>query len=79
MLPRVARQLEKHLSQDLGEQVWREPRLGAPADIDEHRRTVTHLEQQNVELASRLGERRAELEAARAANRELTRALNQRG
>ncbi|WP_336054324.1 hypothetical protein [Streptomyces sp. CA2R101] len=53
--------------------------LGAPADIDEQRRTITQLEQRNVDLASRLEEREVELEAARAANRELTRALNQRG
>ncbi|MER0484607.1 hypothetical protein ABR737_40850 [Streptomyces sp. Edi2] len=72
-------QLEKRLSQDLGEQAWRESGLGAPADIDEHRRRIAQLEQRNVELAPRLEEREAELEAARAANRELTRALNQRG
>ncbi|MDT0459201.1 DUF6262 family protein [Streptomyces sp. DSM 41527] len=72
-------QLEKRLSHVLGEQAWRESGLGAPADIDEHRRTITQLEQQNVELASRLEEQEGELEAARAANRELTRALNQRG
>ncbi len=72
-------QLEKRLSHALGEQAWRELGLGAPADIDEQRRTITQLEQRNVDLASRLEEREVELEAARAANRELTRALNQRG
>jgi hypothetical protein len=34
---------------------------------------------ENTELSARLEETDAELEAARAANRELTRALNQKG
>ncbi|MCX4460034.1 hypothetical protein OOK58_50475 [Streptomyces sp. NBC_01728] len=41
-------------------------------------RTITRLEQQNVDLTASLEEREAELEAAREANRQLTRALNQR-
>ncbi|MGW1053522.1 hypothetical protein [Streptomyces sp. NPDC002521] len=40
--------------------------------------TVTRLEQQAVGLKASLEEREAELEAAREANRQLTRALNQR-
>ena len=40
------RQLEKRLSEALGEQAWRESGLGAPADIDALNQTVTHLEQQ---------------------------------
>jgi chaperonin cofactor prefoldin len=72
-------QLEKRLSEALGEQVWRESGLGAPADTEELQRQVTRLEQQNVDLAGRLEECQADLEAARSANRELTRALNQRG
>ncbi|MFE1268993.1 DUF6262 family protein [Streptomyces sp. NPDC058758] len=69
-------QLENRLSKLMGEQTWRESGLGAPTDIEELQRTITRLEQRNVELASNLEERNAELEAARAANRELTRSLN---
>jgi hypothetical protein len=71
-------QLEKRLSGALGEQVWRESGLGAPADVEALQRTITRLEQQTVELKASLEEREAELEAAREANRQLTRALNQR-
>ncbi|MDG9709613.1 DUF6262 family protein [Streptomyces sp. DH10] len=72
-------QLEKRLSQELGEQAWRESGLGAPTDIEELQRTITRLEQRNVELAETLEESQADLAAAREANRELTRTLNQRG
>ncbi|MFF2148623.1 DUF6262 family protein [Kitasatospora sp. NPDC058190] len=71
-------QLEKRLSQALGERAWRESGLGAPADMDELQRQITRLEQHNVELTAALEEARADLDAARAANRDLTRALNQR-
>ncbi|MEC7050738.1 hypothetical protein RFN57_00110 [Streptomyces violaceochromogenes] len=40
--------------------------------------TVTRLEQHIVELTRRLEEQQGDLEAARSANRDLTRALNQR-
>ncbi|AZP23009.1 hypothetical protein EJC51_47270 [Streptomyces aquilus] len=73
------RHLEEHLSRQLGERAWHESGLSAPADIAELHAAVTHLEQRTVELSRDLEERQAELEAARAANRELTRALNQRG
>jgi hypothetical protein len=63
----------------MGEQAWRESGLGTPADQEELQRQVSRLEQANTELSARLEERDAELEAARAANRELTRALNQTG
>ncbi|MGW0962501.1 DUF6262 family protein [Streptomyces gelaticus] len=72
-------QLEKRLSQVLGAQAWQESGLGAPADIDELQREITRLEQHNVELTSALEETRSDLDAARATNRDLTRALNQRG
>ncbi|MFM9584219.1 DUF6262 family protein [Streptomyces caniscabiei] len=72
-------QLEKRLSQALGTQAWQESGLGAPADIDELQRKITRLEQHNVELTSALAEARSDLDAAREANRDLTRALNQRG
>ncbi|MBB6414650.1 DUF6262 family protein [Streptomyces sp. AK010] len=71
-------QLEKRLSQALGAQAWQESGLGAPADIDELQRKITRLEQHNVELTSALEETRSDLDAAREANRDLTRALNQR-
>ena len=71
-------QLEKRLSQALGAQAWRESGLGAPTDIDELQRKITRLEQHNVELTSALEDARSDLDAAREANRDLTRALNQR-
>lgn len=72
------RQLEKRLSQALGEAVWAESGLGAPADIDQLQQRITMLEQNLTDVQRQLDERADELEAARAANRELTRALNQR-
>lgn len=63
----------------MGEQAWRELGLGAPADQEELQRRVSRLEQANTELSARLEESGTELEAACAANRELTRALNQKG
>ena len=72
-------QVEKRLSQALGAQAWQESGLGTPADIDELQRKITRLEQQNIERTATLEETRSDLDAARAANRELTRALNQRG
>jgi chromosome segregation ATPase len=71
------RQLEARLSELMGDQAWRESGLGAAADIDELQRRVVGLEQANVDLNGTLEERTAELDAARAAIRELTRSLNQ--
>ena len=70
------RQLEKRLSEALGEHAWRESGLGAPADIDALSQQVTHLEQQAIDLRLQLEERGDELAAARAANRELMTRLN---
>jgi hypothetical protein len=70
------RQLENRLSKALGEQAWRESGLGAPADIDALSQTVTHLEQQAIDLRLQLEERDQDLAAARAANRELMAQLN---
>jgi hypothetical protein len=70
------RQLEAKLSQMLGEQVWRESGLGAPEDIDKLKRRITELEQEVVELTRQLEERGEELDAARAANREMITRLN---
>ena len=69
-------QLEKRLSDALGEQAWRESGLGAPADIDALGQKITHLEQQAADLRLQLEERSDELAAARAANRELMAQLN---
>ncbi|MGW3832776.1 DUF6262 family protein [Streptomyces microflavus] len=71
-------QLEKRLSEALGERAWRESGLGAPTDIEELQRKITRLEQWNIELTASLEETKADLVAARDTNRDLTRALNQR-
>ena len=70
------RQLEKRLSEALGEQAWRESGLGVPADIDALSLQVTHLEQQAIDLRLQLEERDQDLAAARPANRELMAQLN---
>ncbi|MGH3279805.1 MAG: DUF6262 family protein [Trebonia sp.] len=69
-------QLEKKLSEALGEQAWRESGLGAHADIDALTQKITHLEQQAADLRLQLEERDDDLAAARAANRELMAQLN---
>jgi len=72
------RQLEKRLSEHLGEQAWRESGLGAPIDIDQLQHRVTQLEQLVAELRGQLDDREQELDAARAANRELIINVNRR-
>jgi regulator of replication initiation timing len=67
------RQLEKRLSESLGETAWKESGLGASADIDQLQRRITLLEQDLADIKGQLDERTEELDAARAANRELTR------
>ncbi|MGW6151739.1 hypothetical protein ACWFRM_01195 [Streptomyces sp. NPDC055144] len=52
--------------------------LGAPSDIDQLHRRISLLEQEVAAKQGELDERTEEPEAARAANRELTRALNHR-
>jgi hypothetical protein len=52
-----ARQLERRLSEALGEQAWRESGLGAPADIDALNHKLTHLEQQAIDLRLQLDDR----------------------
>ncbi|WP_024800272.1 DUF6262 family protein [Nocardia sp. BMG51109] len=71
-------QLEKKLSELLGEQAWRESGLGPPVDVDRLRRQIITLEQQIVTLKAELEERDQELDAARAANRELFTNVNKR-
>ncbi|MDI9980020.1 DUF6262 family protein [Rhodococcus sp. IEGM 1307] len=70
------KQLERKLSELLGEGAWRESGLGAPADIDHLQRQVTTLEQQVIGLRAEIEERDQELQAARAANRELFANMN---
>jgi chromosome segregation ATPase len=70
------RQLEKRLSESLGEQAWRESGLGAPADIDALSQKITHLEQQAIDLRLQVAERDDDLAAARSANHELMAQLN---
>ncbi len=70
------RQLEKRLSEALGEHAWRESGLGTPADTDALSKQITHLEQQAIDLRLQLEERDQDLAAARAANRELMAHLN---
>jgi hypothetical protein len=69
-------QLEKRLSEALGENIWRESGLGSPTDIDALNQKITHLEQQAIELRLQLEERDEDLAAARATNRELMAQLN---
>lgn len=71
-------QLEKRLSEVLGERAWRESGLGARDDIDALKQQIVHLEQSVNDLRLQLDERTDELAAARAANRELMLQANHR-
>ena len=75
MVQRV-QQLEKRLSELLGEQAWRQSGLGAPDDVEQLKARITTLEQHNVDLGLQMEERAEELDAARATNRELMTRLN---
>jgi hypothetical protein len=68
--------LERRLSEALGERAWRESGLGAPTDIDELQQRVVMLEQHTVDLRVQLEARDQDLDAARAANRELMTRIN---
>ncbi|CAL9675034.1 hypothetical protein SUDANB176_07705 (plasmid) [Streptomyces sp. enrichment culture] len=70
------RHLEARLSEALGEKAWRESGLGAPDDIEHLKSRITALEQQVVDLNGQLEERNEDLQAARAANRQLISRLN---
>lgn len=70
------RQLEKKLSELLGERAWQESGLGAPQDTGTLKRRITDLEQKTADLSGQLAERTGELAAARAANREMMAHLN---
>ena len=69
-------QLEKRLSEALGEQAWRECGLGHTPDPGQLRQQAADLQQQVIDLRLKLEERDEELSAARAANRELMAQLN---
>jgi Family of unknown function (DUF6262) len=69
-------QLERRLSDLLGEHAWRESGLGAPADIDTLKQQNHTLEQHTVDLRLQLQERDQDPAAARTANRELMAQLN---
>jgi hypothetical protein len=71
-------QLEKRLSEALGEQAWRQSGLGAPTDIDALNQKITNLEQQVTKLRQQLAERDEDLTASRATNRELMARINTR-
>jgi hypothetical protein len=58
--------------------VWVESGLGAAPGIDQLQRRIPTLEQQLAETQGALNGRTEELDASRAANRDLTRALNER-
>ncbi|GGL34700.1 hypothetical protein GCM10010095_20040 [Streptomyces anthocyanicus] len=73
----LANALERNTRlQTLGQSAWADSGLGAPVDVDQLQRQITRLEQQLADARGELGERTDELDASRAANRELTRALN---
>jgi hypothetical protein len=69
-------QLEKRLSEALGEKAWRECGLDQAPDLDQLRQQAAGLQQQIIDLRLKLEERDEELSAARAANRELMAQLN---
>ncbi|HEY2551602.1 MAG TPA: DUF6262 family protein [Streptosporangiaceae bacterium] len=69
-------QLEHRLSEQLGQQAWRESGLGAPADIDALNQKIIHLEQHVTDLRLQLEERDQDLDAARAANRDMMTRIN---
>ncbi|RLL70700.1 hypothetical protein D7M15_22270 [Streptomyces sp. Z26] len=71
--------LEQRLSQLMGEQTWKDSGLGAPGSVEKLQQRTVQLEQEKGELKLKLEEALEDLEAARAANRELTRVLNQQG
>ncbi|MFD5597663.1 hypothetical protein [Streptomyces griseorubiginosus] len=58
------RQLERRLSESLGENAWTESGLGASADIDRLQRRITLLEQDLADMSGQLDERTEELDAA---------------
>lgn len=68
--------LERRLSELLGEQTWRDSGLGAPDDIDRLHQRIASLEAEVADLRIQRDERTEELSAARLANRQLMTRLN---
>lgn len=69
-------QLEQRLSEALGEKAWHESGLGPPDGIDQLKQQIVTLEQNAIDLRLQLEENDQDLDAARAANRELIAQLN---
>lgn len=69
-------QLERRLSELLGDKTWRDSGLGAPVDIDRLNQRIALLEAEVADHQIRLSERTEELAAARLANRELMAHVN---
>lgn len=70
------RHLEQRLTEALGEQVWQQAGLGGPPDHDALQKRVGQLAQHITELRQQLADRDDDLDAARAANRQLMSSLN---
>jgi len=68
--------LEHRLSEALGEAAWKTSGLGAPDDVETLRRRIVELEQETHTLRGQLDDKGEELQAARAANRDLMSRLN---
>jgi chromosome segregation ATPase len=75
-LSRELTQLRNRLSEQLGEQAWRDSGLGGPDTTEQLQRRVNELEQHAAQLCRQLADRDDELDAARATNRELMTQLN---
>ncbi|MFG2370480.1 DUF6262 family protein [Streptomyces sp. NPDC048504] len=75
-LNRRVSQLEKKLSEALGQQIWRTAGEEARDDVDTLQRHVAALQQECADIGLRLDEREEELQAARSTNRELMAQLN---
>ena len=71
-----ARALRRRLSEALGQQVWADTGLGPTDEAAGLRADLERLRQENADLAEALEDRDVELDAARAANRELMAQLN---
>jgi chromosome segregation ATPase len=70
--------LETRLSEALGKQAYKASGLGVVDETNDLRRSIAQLEQRTAELTDQLHDREDELNAARAANRELMAELNRR-
>lgn len=71
--------LEKRLSAAIGEEVWSRSGLGSSIDVEDLRRQIITLEENNADLRLKMEDLGEELAAARAANRELMAQFNAKG